>query len=88
MYATDIESVQTPPISFCQAGAVYGFTRVPETTGSGRKCEINREGDLAGVWHGVERFMLQSHDAYAADRFGTAVSFLVSLETIFPGGQQ
>ncbi|CAM9175345.1 unnamed protein product [Ascophyllum nodosum] len=84
-YALEASEKQFNMRGNAQAGAVYGFTRVPETTGSGRKCEINREGDLAGVWHGVERFMLQSHDAYAADRFGTAVSFLAAERALFVG---
>lgn len=64
-----------------QAGAVYVFARLPaESTGAGRKCELDREGDVAGNWQGAERFKLQAHDAAAADRFGSAVSYLVSSE--------
>ena len=62
-----------------QAGAVYVFMRLPpESAGAGRKCELDREGDIAGNWEGAEHFKLQAHDAVAADRFGTAVSYLVS----------
>lgn len=53
--------------------------RLPaESAGVGRKCALDREGDvIAGVWPGVERFKLQAHDAVAADRFGSAVSYSV-----------
>lgn len=60
-----------------KAGAVYIFTRLPIEEGVGRKCTLSREGALAGVWQGTERFKLQAHDAVAADRFGSAISYLV-----------
>lgn len=70
-----------------QAGAVYVFTRLPaESAGAGLKCELDREGDVAGAWEGVERFKLQAHDAVAADRFGSAVSYLASSESNPPYG--
>lgn len=54
--------------------------RLPaESAGVGRACELDREGDIAGAWPGAEHFKLQAHDAVAADRFGSAVSYLVSL---------
>ena len=59
---------------------MYVFTRLPESVGVGRKCELAREGEVAGVWQGAERFKLQAHDAFAADRFGSAVSYLVRIE--------
>lgn len=56
------------------------FMRLPpESAGVGRKCELDREGDIAGAWEGAEHFKLQAHDAVAADRFGTAVSYLVRM---------
>lgn len=59
---------------------MYVFTRLPEPGGVGRKCEQEQEGELAGIWHGTERFKLQAHDAVAADRFGSAVSYMVRFE--------
>lgn len=59
---------------------MYVFLRVPEVRGVGRKCEVKNEGDLFGIWNRIERFKLQAHDAHAADHFGSAVSFLVSIE--------
>lgn len=61
-----------------QAGAVYVFTRLPTANGVGLKCDIDKEGDAEAVWQGYERFKLQAHDAVAADRFGSAVSYLAS----------
>lgn len=66
-----------------QAGAVYVFTRLPETEGVGRRCQQDQEGELAGTWHGAERFKVQAHDAVAADRFGSAVSYLVRVEIVY-----
>lgn len=58
--------------------------RLPaESAGVGRACELDREGDIAGAWPGAEHFKLQAHDAVAADRFGSAVSYLVSLTPSF-----
>lgn len=59
---------------------MYVFVRQPsESAGVGRACELDREGDIAGAWPGAEHFKLQAHDAVAADRFGSAVSYLVRL---------
>ncbi|CAM9102436.1 unnamed protein product [Scytosiphon promiscuus] len=72
-----------------QAGAVYTFVRLPVEAARydiGRKCELDREGDIiAGHWPGVERFKLQAHDALAADRFGSAVSYSAADRTLFVG---
>lgn len=53
------------------------FTRPSAPTRTGLKCELNREGDPEATWQGTERFKLQAHDAAAADRFGSGVSYLV-----------
>lgn len=61
---------------------MYTFKRLavdPTQHDVGRKCDLKREDDaVAGHWPGAERFKLQAHDALAADRFGSAVSYLVS----------
>ncbi|CAM9763265.1 unnamed protein product [Pylaiella littoralis] len=76
-YALDASEQQFNTRGNAQAGAVYVFTRLPaESAGAGLKCELDREGDVAGAWEGVERFKLQAHDAVAADRFGSAISYL------------
>lgn len=61
-----------------QAGAVYVFTRLPTPARVDPKCAIEKEGDSEAIWQGYEHFKLQAHDAVAADRFGSAVSYLVS----------
>lgn len=61
-----------------QAGAVYVFTRLPVPIRVDPKCVLGKESDSEGIWQGYERFKLQAHDAVAADRFGSAVSYLVS----------
>lgn len=63
---------------------MYVFVRLPtESAGVGRACELDRDGDIAGAWPGAEHFKLQAHDAVAADRFGSAVSYLVSVTPTF-----
>ena len=42
------------------------------------KCVLEKEDDAEAIWQGYERFKLQAHDAFAADRFATAISYSVS----------
>ncbi|CAM9209584.1 unnamed protein product [Hapterophycus canaliculatus] len=88
-YALEASDQQFNTRGNAQAGAVYTFSRLPVEPAQydiGRKCELNRKGGaVAGFWPGAERFKLQAHDALAADRFGSAVSYLAAERALFVG---
>eukprot|EP00752_Nemacystus_decipiens_P003960 g3626.t1 len=85
-YALGVSEQQFNTRGNSQAGAAYVFMRLPaESTGVGRACQLDQEGDIAGTWPGAEHFKLQAHDAVAADRFGSAVSYLAAERALFVG---
>ncbi|CAM9369602.1 unnamed protein product, partial [Choristocarpus tenellus] len=71
-YALSISKQEFNTRGNAQAGAVYVFKRHAELRDS--KGALLPGG--VAVWPGAEHFKLQAHDAAAADRFGSAVSYL------------